>query len=353
LAFVLWWDRVRVEVEETHKSKLRAHAGIAMPLFEKAGMGRWVGVTVKDIEGNPPMLVDRHGVLLAKGSADVLRAVPSTDLAAMEAWTRSGAALLGTVDAHRFLLWLIWEIHKRNIGGSGGSFVEVIGGWRELAETVGCRSKKAADRLRNIVCALDGFRFALPDDSVGRLLGLHYQPARGTGNPAILRLTPSPPLLPGYVFELSRRERKMVPALRELPPMVGRERDHGALAELHWLVLLEMRRRCGEMVGTSEDEDKGLPLAAEDWHRLAEVAGVPEPTLRRALDRWTQDGDDGHAFLRLLEEGRYSLAPRHEPTRRVLLHYGWLEKTGQEAGKKSVVARAERALNHFRSLKRF
>jgi len=47
--------------------------------------------------------------------------------------------------------------------------------------------------------------------------------------------------------------------------MVGRERDHGAQAELHWLVLLEMRRRCSEMVGKTEEDDRGLLLPADDW----------------------------------------------------------------------------------------
>ena len=134
--------------------------------------------------------------------------------------------------------------------------------------------------------------------------------------------------------------------------MVGRERDHGALAELHWLVLLEMRRRCSEMVGKTEEEDHGLLLSSDDWHRLAEVAGVPRLTLPRALNRWTCDGDDGYAFLRLVEQDRYTLAPRHDPARRVLLHYGWVEATGQEAGRKSADARAERAANGFRSRKK-
>ncbi len=352
LAYVLWWDRVRAVVEEARKSQVRTHAGIAMPLFERAGMGRWVGATVKDSDAGLPVLVDRHGVPLAKGGTDIVRAVPITDLAALEAWTRSGAELLGTVDAHRFLLWLVWQIHARAVVGGGAPVLEIVGGWSKLAEEVGARSDKAHVRLRNIVCALDGFRFALQDNSLGRLLALHYQPSRGTGDPAILRLTPSPPLLPGYVFELPRRERKMVPALRELPPMVGRERDHGAMAELHWLVLLEMRRRCSEMVGTTEEEDRGLPISADDWHRLAEQAGVPRPTLPRVLDRWIYDGDDGHAFLRLVEPDRYTLAPRHDPARRVLLHYGWVEAVGKEAGRKAADARAERASNGFRSRKK-
>jgi hypothetical protein len=104
LAFVLWWDRVRAEVEEARKGQVRTYAGVAMPLFQQAGLGRWGGASVKDTDTGPPVLVDRHGVTLARSAADIVRAVPSTDLVAMEAWTRSGAELLGTVDAHRFLL---------------------------------------------------------------------------------------------------------------------------------------------------------------------------------------------------------------------------------------------------------
>jgi len=70
------------------------------------------------------------------------------------------------------------------------------------------------------------------------------------------------------------------------------------------------------------------------------------------LDRWIYDGDDGHAFLRLVEPDRYTLAPRHDPARRVLLHYGWVEAVGKEAGRKAADARAERASNGFRSRKK-
>lgn len=115
----------------------------------------------------------------------------------------------------------------------------------------------------------------------------------------------------------------MVPALRELPPMVGRERDHGALAELHWLVLLEMRRRCSEMVGETKEEDRGLLLSAGDWNRLAGLAGLPQPTLPRALDRWTCDGEDGHAFLRLVEQDRYTLVSHPSTTTREAPRPAW------------------------------
>lgn len=336
LALVLWWESVRADCE---KDAIGRYPGVPLPVVERNRVGTWGKSRAVDTPGHGRVLVDGGGITVATLDPERVPSVPAGLLEKLEAWERNGAKLLGSLHAHRLIRWLAWQAHTRHVP-EHSPILEVEGGWQALALEVGCHSKKAADKLRDIVWCLDAHRFAFPDGSVGRLLTVHsYRLARGNGNRAAVSLLPGAPLLPGFLFRLRKPEQKIVPVLEALPPMVGWEGYHGALAELHWRVLVDMRRRCREMVGGSPGVDVGLPLAPRDWRRLADEAQVPGRVLAEALERWTQDGSDGPAFLRQLDGDRFTLAPAHEAPRRVLLHYGWKEAKGSEDGKKSARSR--------------
>jgi len=335
VALALWWERVRARTE---REAIQRWPGIPLPLVDSARVGAWGKPRAVDTPVHGRVLVDGAGTTLAALDVDRVPCVPADLLDKLEAWGRSGADLLGSLHAHRLLRWLIWEAHDRHQPGHA-PILEVAGGWQALARAVGCRSNKADEKVRDVVCCLDAHRFNFPDGSAGRLLSLSYRPARGRGSRAVVSLTPGAPLLPGYVFQLRIPDRKVVPVLAELPPMVGRERDHGVVAELHWRVLVDMRRRCREMVGDVHGVDLGLPLSPRDWRGLADLARVPSRTLVEALQRWTRDGSDGPAFLRRVSQDRFTLASAHDGARRVLLHYGWKEARGSERGKRSARAR--------------
>ncbi len=339
LAAVLWLDRVGPRLE---KEAIRRHPGIPLPLVGSARVGIWGRPRAVDAPEHGRVLVDGAGTTLATLKLDRIPAVSPELLPNLEAWERNGARLLGSLHAHRLIRWLAWEAHTRPHFGQA-PIIEVVGGWDALATAVGARSNKAADKLRDIVWCLDAHHFTFPDGSLGRLLMVdRYRPSRGPGRQSRISLLPGAPLRPGYLFDLRRPARKIVPVLSELPPMVGRERDHGSVAELHWRVLVEMRCRCREMVGEVEGEDLGLPLPPAKWDALGDLARVPSRTLGAVLERWTRDGRDGPAFLSRVDGDRFTLGSAHEHARRVLLHYGWKEAEGSRAGLASARKRGNR-----------
>ena len=124
-----------------------------------------------------------------------------------------------------------------------------------------------------------------------------------------------------------------------LPPLIGRERDHGAQAVLQLQVMAEFRRRARELAS-----QEGVLLPYERWQEMAADASLPQGALRAVIERWTRDGDDGPAFLSTVSPERYTLAEAHEAIRRFLEEAGHLELEGSDAGKRSVRRKRDRLL---------
>ncbi|MBN1335501.1 MAG: hypothetical protein JXB39_06025 [Deltaproteobacteria bacterium] len=336
LAAALWWDRVRHVALD---GVLRRHPGLPLALLDRPGFRPWGRAAVEEVPGRGRCLVDASGRVILGDLLEVPDRGPGLPVDLfdrLDTWTREGAGLLGSPLFALFLLWIQWEIHRWPIPGTV-PLLEVVG-WEALAREVrgytagsdGGTSHKDADQLRALAWCLDGTRFVFPDGGAGRLLTCTLRERGGRGTPERFTLQPGAPLLPGYLYQLPQRERKIVPALRRLPPLVGRGQDRGAVAGLTFHVLAEMRRRCAEMVGDLEGQDLGLHLDAGRWRELADRARVPRPTLADALDRWRRDGPDGPAFLREVSRDRFTLAPVHEDARRVLLLFGREAKDGRE-----------------------
>lgn len=345
LAYTLWWAGPRQRAIE---DAIRRYPGLPLPLLDGPGLRDMGPARVEEAGDGRSLVVGcRGGVVIGEVAEGRGPGLPVDLLDRLDEWTRDGAALFGSVLFARLLLWLQWEVHARWLPGH--SPVIEVDGWGRLAREVRARdaipeggTHKDADALRAIACFLDGTRFQLPDGGVGRLLALHYRERGGRGRPHRFALVPGAPLLPGYVLGLPQRARKVVPALRHLPPLVGRANERGAVAALALHLVAEMRRRCSEMAGDREGEDLGLPMDDARWRALADRARVPLPTLAAARERWHRDGPDGPALLREVSRGRVTLAPAHEEARLVLVHYGRRERAGREAGLRSARERDRR-----------
>ena len=82
-----------------------------------------------------------------------------------------------------------------------------------------------------------------------------------------------------------------------------------------------------------------MPPGRDRLAELARKAGLPVALVPRVLDRWTQDGTDGAAFLESPSRGRYTLGKAHARELAFLLASGRRELGGAEAGRRSVEAR--------------
>mgnify|MGYP003351292703 CR=1 FL=1 len=91
---------------------------------------------------------------------------------------------------------------------------------------------------------------------------------------------------------------------------------------------------------------RDIVTAATEAERpdVAAEASLPAGSLRPVIERWTQDGDDGPAFLSTVSPERYTLAEAHEAIRRFLEEAGHLELEGSDAGKRSVRRKRDRLL---------
>lgn len=180
--------------------------------------------------------------------------------------------------------------------------------------------------------------FSWPDGTRGNLLSYTVRPAVGHRR-GMVSIILGDPLMPHFTFALpgrtrrGREDRRLVP-LPDLAPFVGDRRTHGAQASYQLAVLGEMRRRAVELV-----EHGGVLLADEELERLASAVGLPVSMIRRVVDRWSQDGHDGPAFLVRCGGGRYTLGAAYASALELLRDGGERERRGAARGRQGAAGR--------------
>lgn len=273
-----------------------------------------------------PGLRVEAGVVLTDTGAQVatVRAedllVPAIDAAAMETLLARGVGLMGSITAHRVLRWEVFEGCRRvSEGHPDPRRLCVEGGWREFAVEVGAGPGGAARAaVHSVVVAQAHLWFRLPDGSHGNLLSLRVRPAH-RGQRGAITLVLGDALLPHYLVDRrvpgrsGREDRRLVPIV-PLPPMAGRDNEHGVQATLQLLVLLELRRRARELASAG-----AAHLPSELIAELAGRVGLPMRLVPTVLSAWVTGDDITTPFLTALGDERYTLA---DPTARDFLVAG-------------------------------
>ena len=248
-------------------------------------------------------IIDRDGQIVGT-LQDPECKVATIDIALAENMVKA----LRTSYAHRVVRWQITQAHRQWMAGVADfRTLSVEGGWSGLAEIVGVADNKR-EQVRSVVEAQAHGRFRWPDGSYGNMLIYNHRDAVG-GRPAELTLTLGNALLPQYVQQLPRNDRKsrrLVPVV-EMPPRVGRHNDHAAEATLQWRLMLIFRERVADLM-----QSGSILLLASDVDRLAHATNMSPKRVRRVLQGWTEDRDDALAFLVEREQGRYTLGPAYE-----------------------------------------
>lgn len=275
--------------------------------------------------------------------------LPAMELAVLDVMLRRGLTLLGSVTAHRLLRWEITEGHNRvRRREVDARALHIDGGWSALAEKLELQGRKAAEDIHAIVVAQAHSCFRFSGGAYGNLLSYTVEPSVGRRK-GFARIILGDALLPDFLFEIrakmghtsrsAREIQRLVPVV-DLPPLIGRPNEHGQQASLSMAVVTELRHRAAELF-----EQGGILLASERWRELAELAGLPVSMIDQVLDRWTQDGDDGPAFLEKTDPNRFTLAATHSAARAFLLEAGRREVEGSEAGKRSADGRSQQGKN--------
>jgi hypothetical protein len=258
-----------------------------------------------------------------------------------------GLKLFGSVTGHKLLRWQIYTAHRQAIDHNPDPrVIRVEGGYAALAhDLLGLKGRKAAIMVRSIIEAEHSIDIPLPPrGEYVRLLIRRYRQAVGQ-RPAYLELVLGTVLLPDYVHELqqvygnksleSRRATRLVPVL-PIPPLIGRDNEHGAQATLSMLLVAYLRDHARDIV-----QHGGVTLNRSTLVELARRAAFPySADLDRLLERWTSDGDDGPAMLKLIGPNRYTLGDAYAAARAFIEEGGRRELDASDAGKSSVGKRA-------------
>ena len=251
-----------------------------------------------------------------------------------------GLGELGSLTSHRLARWFVregWERWAREEPEPGRLTIE--GGWAALAEAIGARSKKAAGEVERVTLAWEATRVEW--DAPGRsgslpLLTGHDLVKAAPGRSARLTLFLSPMFLPGMVYKFPAGRRPPLVPVLPLPPLVGGRQTHAAQAALQLGVLAELRARAVELF-----ERGGASIPGARWAELAREANLPRgDLLASVLDRWTQDGDDGPAFLSR-DGDRWTLADAHADARDFLAAGGRRTARARAGGRLTAAKRAK------------
>lgn len=206
----------------------------------------------------------------------------------------------------------------------------VAGGWSGLATLLGMGTKKAADEVRESVMALCSLWIQTARTD-GNILAAEN---RRIGRRHELEIHLMGPLRPGYVTDELRDEwraveKKLVPFSRQLPPMVGRANEHGAIGALQWLTLAWMRQHAKDL-----EDAGGVLIDGKRWKVMADEAGVPSALLDDLREAWATGDKAAPAFLVPREADRFDLAPAYGNERKFLIQSARRERIGARGGRK-------------------
>lgn len=319
LAQVVWLHEVRPQI----KGEREKYPAIVGPLFAHLARVQTPGGRVVPTERGD-VLVDREGVFVAEVTQPLMMRIAAVRLQAIPSLMQRGAGLLGSLNAHRLMRWMVPKAHYRMLAKEQDARVLVVdGGWSALAEEIHAGgSKKAPTELCAITTAFAHLAFPMPDGSVGNFLAYTDRPAIGQRS-ARLEIVVGTALLPNETYQFPRGDRALVPMI-DLPPLVGRPNDHGAQAALQLYILAELRKRATELVETG-----GVAISDGLWNELSAGAGVPVSIRGKVLEAWTS----AEGFLLEVDRRRYTLADTHRDARDFLIAGGESEIAGAKAGR--------------------
>lgn len=245
-----------------------------------------------------------------------------------------GLSLLGSLTAHRLFRWEVMTGYEQRMADMPNpSTLEVPGGWAGLARMLKLNPDKHATDLRAIVKAQAHFEFTFPNGARGNLLTYLETPARGQKQ-AHVSITLGKPLMPHYAAELMGDAKRLVPLLRQLPPLYGRPNEHGQQMTMALSIVAELRERARELA------QKGcVQLTHDDFTRLADRSGLPRQLIVPVRDHWIAGDAKAPAFLALRGGDRYTLADAHRAERDFIEEGGRFELQGAALGARSVVAK--------------
>lgn len=230
----------------------------------------------------------------------------------------------------RLLIWFAQTVHEQyaqNKRPGDNNMVIVEGGIAGLRETLGISSKKASSYLRD---ALNAGLAWQPTNCAGHGLWTWAERKAKRNRAALIYITAGLVFTPEGLW-MHQGGSKLLTPIVDLAGMVGRYNEHAAVGRFQFALVHELSKGSAQI-----PEHGGVLLSQEVLERRAMQAGLPDAIITKAIDRWTQDGDDAPALLERIDKGRYHLADNstYGKAREFLDEQGGMRKKRSQSGKR-------------------
>lgn len=140
-------------------------------------------------------------------------------------------------------------------------------------------------------------------------------------------------LLPYRTFEAYRNGEcgLLIPLLKD-PPLVNPNQYHAAQYLLQMKFMEEFSKNSIQLF-----KEGAIQLSPQKLDEYAQISGLTSEILRKVMDRWTQDGDDGAKFLERVEKDFFTLRPEYKKALDFLKRQGEHRIKQSNRGKASAV----------------
>lgn len=248
----------------------------------------------------------------------------------IESILQTNIEALRSAHGMRLLIWIVQTIHEqyaRAVRTGHDNRIIIEGGLNALRENLGITSAKASPILR---AALDAGPMWQPIGLNGQGLWTWVEIPSKRGKSGTIHIDVGTILTPDGLW-LHKGQSKLLTPIVDLAGMVGRRNDHAAVGRFQFALVHDLSRGSKQL-----PEYGGVLLTQDMLEYRAMQAGLPESTIAKAIDRWTQDGDDAPALLEKVEEERFHLADNdvYGPARTFLDEQGGMREERSKSGKR-------------------
>jgi hypothetical protein len=278
--------------------------------------------------------VEKDGNIILCGiDGEPLLMAPAVDVN-MIAPFKKGVKELGTLTGHKMLRWQVNSGFERWVKGENDPrLIEIDGGYSRIADLIGCRHPSEIAKVRDILHAQAHGFFKFADGSHGNMIILNILNTYRNSEPSKIRIILGDMLLPTYVHQIERSERRLIP-IGDIPPLSGGSPDtYAAQAQLQLLVFCEFSN---QSIRLAQRGSVLLPM--EWWGEKALEAGLNPEKIASIIEHWCQP-DFFNCFLER-EGDEYRLANYYTRQQKFLENQGLGRIKNSEKGKKSAEKRS-------------
>lgn len=245
---------------------------------------------------------------------------------------QKGVKDLSTLTGHRLLRWQIKTgFEKWSSGETDFRSIEIDGGYSHIADAAGCNSTKEIAKVKAILHAQAYGHFVFHDGSKGNMITLRVLDRYKNNEPSKISIVLGDMLLPGYVFNLGRRDRRLIP-IGDLPPLSGSKNTHANQAHLQLLVFEEFSNQSDRLA-----KEGYVVIPKEKWQEMAFESGLNPNKVETIVTHWCQPDLLRNFLDRQGDE--YRLTTYYETAQKFLIYQGEQRLLNSKKGQASAIGK--------------